>query len=79
MKGLLTQKDSGVTTELLCRAGEGSKIRHDAIKTGTSNWSTFEEWYGGEGFRVPVQHLGAVMRRIVWISFHELKLPSGFW
>ena len=74
VKGLLTQKDSDETSELRCRASEGSKIRHDAIKCGTSNCSTFEEWYGGEGFRVPVQHLGAVMRRIVWINLHAFRL-----
>ena len=77
VKGLLTQKDSDETSELLCRASEGSKIRHDVIKCGTSNCSAFEEWYGVEGFRVPVQHLGAVMRRIVWTNLHAFKLSPG--
>jgi len=74
VKGLLTQKDSDETSEILCRAGESSKIRHDVIKCGTSNCPTFEGWYGGQ---VPLQHLGAVMRRIRWINLHSFKLPSG--
>ena len=59
------------------RVGECARVRNDAIKMGSCNCPSFEEWYGGEGHRVPAQHLGAILRRINYINLHEFELSSG--
>ena len=75
MKGLLTQKDESETRDMVMRSGEGFKIRHDVIKIGSCNCSSFDEWYGGEGYLLPDAHVVAVMRRCNFVSLHEVQAP----
>ena len=77
VKGLLTQKDESETRDMVMRVKEGFKIRHNAIKIGSCNCSSFDKWYGGEGYQLPAAHVVAVMRRCKFVSLHKFKLPSG--
>ena len=79
VKVLLTQKDESETRDMVMRANEEFKIRHDASKVGNCSWGSFDEYGMVErGICCRWNTWSRLcMRRCKFVSSHKFKLPSG--